>query len=328
MRFPGESEYYRFLCDKEPVSTPGSGKYILLNKFNQPAPQLYKIVEACSQPLPSLLIEEECYPELTVTDTAYLIKLENLITELKSNNSKVVISREIATNAKGNISEIFCNLCALNPSALVFSFEHEGEWWLGATPEVLLKSDGKQLSTMALAGTRIAGTLEPWDKKNIEEQRYVTDFILDSLRAAGLTPEAEKSVTLRAANVEHICTRITAALPADFDLLSLIGTLSPTPAVAGFPRDYALKKIAEIEASERGFYAGTIGIVENKQAALYVILRVMHIDTAGQTKIRVGGGITHQSIPADELAETQNKAKLLFTALSPKILTNKNFIIK
>ena len=75
---------------------------------------------------------------------------------------------------------------------------------MGASPEMLLSSSDGSLHTVALAGTRLAGTEEAWDVKNIEEQELVVDFIMSAME--GLAPEKGSTFTRVAGPVEHLCT--------------------------------------------------------------------------------------------------------------------------
>ena len=51
--------------------------------------------------------------------------------------------------------------------------------WIGATPELLFKVEGKRLTTISLAGTQAFNEYETvkWSAKEIEEQQIVTDYI-------------------------------------------------------------------------------------------------------------------------------------------------------
>jgi len=139
--------------------------------------------------------------------------------------------------------------------------------WIGASPETLLIKKGDSLISMALAGTRPAGTNGEWDKKNIEEQRIVSCFISDKLIENGFMPHPGNTHTYTAGPVEHIRTVFTArdavsdkdaclhkALKTAFDL-------SPTPALAGYPRPESMKAIKAYEDFERGYYGGFCGPV-------------------------------------------------------------------
>lgn len=183
--------------------------------------------------------------------------------------------------------------------------------WMGATPELLADIDGRRLHTMALAGTRTDSS--PWDEKNLREHAMVTDFIADTLRDAGARVSVGRRSTLRWGAVEHLHTPVEATLSAATDTAALLDALSPTPAVAGLPRDKALGQIEALEEHPRRLYAGYIEVADpDGRRRCYVNLRCMNFDPAtGDACIYAGGGITALSEPAAEWDEASAKARPL-----------------
>ena len=67
---------------------------------------------------------------------------------------------------------------------------------MGATPERLISIDKQlNLKTMALAGTqKFNGTLQvKWQEKELLEQQYVTDYILENINDKTTKIETKKS---------------------------------------------------------------------------------------------------------------------------------------
>jgi anthranilate/para-aminobenzoate synthase component I len=76
-----------------------------------------------------------------------------------------------------------------------------------------------------------------------------------------------------------------------------------------------MQLIAEFEAGERGIYSGAIGYVGvDGSVDLGMVIRTIVFE-ANLVRIGVGGGITSDSIPVEELEETRLKAKALLEAL-------------
>ena len=96
--------------------------------------------------------------------------------------------------------------------------------WLGATPETLIKKEGRRFSIMALAGTQnYDGTLEvTWKEKEKQEQQFVTDFIEDQLRPLVETYQISDTETVKAGNLVHLKTMISAQLKPDIILKDVI----------------------------------------------------------------------------------------------------------
>ncbi len=76
--------------------------------------------------------------------------------------------------------------------------------------EQLLKVNGDEIRTVALAGTQVFKEGEIiWESKEKEEQQFVTDFILDSLNDLVTVKIHTEPYTFRAGNIVHIKTDIS-----------------------------------------------------------------------------------------------------------------------
>lgn len=186
--------------------------------------------------------------------------------------------------------------------------------WLTATPELLVSVNKDEVQTVALAGTRIAGQGK-WTEKEKKEQQLVADYIykvIDKHCSQILMEETKEAI---AGNVAHLKTSFTAHL--DSGLWDLVMELHPTPAVCGVPKAKALDFIKVTEAHQRKYYAGFLGPCNmDKETNLFVNLRCAEL-SAGKADLYVGGGITADSVPADEWEETVMKANTLMSVLKP-----------
>jgi isochorismate synthase len=98
-------------------------------------------------------------------------------------------------------------------------------------------------------------------------------------------------------------------------LWELVEALHPTPAVAGQPKDEAIRYIKELEPHDREYYTGFLGpVTKDREMDLFVNLRCMKV-TPEFLALYVGGGITLDSDPADEWEETRLKAESLLQIL-------------
>ncbi|WP_298535725.1 chorismate-binding protein [uncultured Algibacter sp.] len=253
---------------------------------------------------------------------------------------KVVLSRrEEVKLSETNPISIFKNLLDTYKSAFVYCWYHpKVGLWLGATPETLIKIEGKRFSIMALAGTQdYRGTLNvSWKDKEKQEQQFVTDFILNHLKPLVDRFKVSDVETVKAGNLVHLKTIISARLKSEVLLNEVIDGLHPTPAVCGLSRAEAKQFILNNENYNREFYTGFLGElnfetevaprsgwrnIENRAYAvkrnstqLYVNLRCMQIKDK-QGIIYVGGGITESSDPEVEWEETVSKSLVVRNAL-------------
>ena len=243
------------------------------------------------------------------------------ISNSMGSGEKAVLSKVIVRSLDLDITGLFEKLYLRYPYATVFCFySPAASLYIGATPELLLSSHSGTLKSFSLAGTRPVGTSCGWDRKNVEEQRIVTDFISRIFRHNSLSPRISDPFTHRAGAIEHICSLIEADIsvsPFGLDnLRSLLADLSPTPALCGFPKEKALGLIRECERHSRGYYGGYFGFFRSPaDFDLYVNLRSLRYEN-GQIALFAGGGITHLSDPQSEWAETEAKASTLLSVIA------------
>ncbi len=248
----------------------------------------------------------------------YCRQLSGIIAEMRRDGSKTVIARTICGSFHTfNPAEMAAEYFRKFPHCLRFAFSTSGnDWWMGATPELLLQPDRQgRFETRALAGTRAAGTTGPWSTKNLKEHSIVVDDITGRLSAMGIECNTGKRTNMRYGNIEHLLTTIH--INADKERTgTIVGALHPTPAVGGYPRHKAMERIARIETVPRGYYGGTLTYDTPAGAVTYVILRTVHFDKQNWC-IYTGSGVTGDSDACDEWHETAEKAVPLLQALMP-----------
>lgn len=222
---------------------------------------------------------------------------------------KVVLSRKIVLNEQISVVATFQNLIATYPTAFRYLFFHPKiGLWMGATPERLVKINQNQFETVALAGTQLFSESIIWNTKEIEEQQFVTDFIVSEIASKVKNLVVSEPKTIKAGNLAHLKSIITGQLTGDFSALDLIMTLHPTPAVCGLPKESAIDFIQKNEAFNRTYYSGFLGEYNsNNQTDLFVNLRCLEVEN-NTVNIYVGCGITKDSNPEMEFLETENKS--------------------
>lgn len=222
---------------------------------------------------------------------------------------KVVLSRKIVLNEQISVVATFQNLIATYPTAFRYMFFHPKiGLWMGATPERLVKINQNQFETVALAGTQLFSESIIWNTKEIEEQQFVTDFIVSEIASKVKNLVVSEPKTIKAGNLAHLKSIITGQLTDDFSALDLITTLHPTPAVCGLPKDFAIDFIQKNESFDRTYYSGFLGEYNsNNQTDLFVNLRCLEVEN-NAVNIYVGCGITKDSNPEMEFLETENKS--------------------
>ena len=311
-REPEENETHIFQADKAmslPSGTPTIDGFIL-SPFDSKASHIhfYPYIKKLDK-IPQQLSygDEADAPHHGSGD--YEDYVSRAIEEIKKGGCKKIVTADSkVVSCVKPPARLFKVLCGLYPRAFVFLFStEEFGVWIGATPELLLQRRGNRLSTMALAGTRPASEENrPWDEKNVEEQRWVSQHILEVLERNGCAPVAEEPRTQRAGNIEHIMTPITAQCSDGMDIIRVLRKLSPTPALCGTPPDQAMAFIKKNEG-DRALYGGFAGPhLRNGDFQLYVLIRCARLQK-DKAQLFAGGGVTSLSIPLEEKIEIERK---------------------
>ena len=276
--------------------------------------------ELPSNPCPEWDLEEPVVTE----HSEYIDQVQTIKNDISRGCfQKSVLSRIKRVNGQYMhlITQIFEEVCRTHPNAFTYIFKSDSHFWVGASPEPLLRLSEGNTSTVSLAGTRSYSemNMQPvnWTLKEVLEQEYVTKHIHDVLRAFKVRDYRVTSPYVKkAGDLVHLRTDFKFS----FDQISsrvwdFLDTLHPTPAVAGQPKDEAVSYLKKLESHDREYYAGFLGpVVSDKRIDLFVNLRCMKI-TPSYLSLFVGGGITLESDPKDEWDETQLKARSLLNII-------------
>lgn len=260
----------------------------------------------------------EVCPQST-DENLYKKDIKDLSKILGSNRAKAVICRNICGRFNRFApAEMADEYFRQFPSCLRFLFyTPAGGYWMGATPELLLdirrQPQCYTILTRALAGTRHKDCGAEWSEKNLREHAFVADDIRNILKTH-CNDIISHTDNLGYADIEHLCTHFQATMPLTAVPERLIKELHPTPAICGYPRDFALPLIDRFEHYPRNYYAGTITIDLPERVLTYVVLRCVHFEPE-QWAVYTGSGITADSSPDDEWLETAEKAKPLLSVL-------------
>ncbi len=229
---------------------------------------------------------------------------------------KVVLARDVFATAGGPIDAriLLRRLAARYPGCFTFACAN----LVGATPELLVRRVGGEITALILGGTSPRGATPAEDAelgaallasaKNTEEHAYAVASVRDALAplCADLDIPSRPSL-LKLANVHHLGTAVRGTLAMDRSVLSLAGALHPPAAVCGTPAEAALELIRELEHMERGRYAGPVGWVDaNGNGEFGIALRCAELD-GRRARLFAGCGIVADSDPAAEVAETEVK---------------------
>jgi menaquinone-specific isochorismate synthase len=243
--------------------------------------------------------------------------------------AKVVLARDLLVSADVPLDprRLLRRLAARFPDCWTFSVDG----LLGATPELLLRRSGRQLSARVLAGTAPRGAGADDDRlaaqligsaKDRAEHALAVDSLVQALEPFCATLDAPSEPDLLTlANVRHLASDVTGTqrrtgARGRAGLLELVGAVHPTAAVCGTPTPDAAAVISELEGMDRGRYAGPVGWLDARGDGEFgLALRCAELVGDDGARLFAGCGIVAGSDPAAELAETQAKFAAFQAAL-------------
>lgn len=251
--------------------------------------------------------------------SAWQTYLEQSLKEIDDGRlAKVVIARQQPQRVETTLMETMDRLISGYRDSHAFAMHWHKLWFLGASPEQLVRAESGTLAVDCLAGSMARGRTLHEDEalaaalfaseKNRNEHQAVVQFVTDRLKLISQEIEWPDVPTVkRLANVQHLFTPVRAKLNDGKHILDAVSLLHPTPAVGGVPRADALSFIRTHEGWERGYYAGAFGFMDGAgDGVLTVTLRsaAVRYPTA---MLFAGCGIVAGSNVDEEWKETQMK---------------------
>jgi len=317
--------YFKFPFDEKFYSTKQNNntKTVFFKPFDRSEPLHFDgdLIEIDAGNFEKISIESDDLPGSgenyeAETESEYLRNLEKIIEVIKENRlPKLVYSRrKILTDFKEiDLKESFKHLCRSYPNAFRYIFNNGHEAWMGAFSEVLGKFNKAthEFETMSLAGTLPVS--ESWSRKEIEEQKPVSEYIENILKNYSDVIEKSETYDHISGNIKHLRNDFKIKIhPERLD--SLIHDLHPTPAVCGIPKDFCKENIEKFEKYPRELYSGYIKIETTETIQYFVNLRCAKL-YQNAIHLFVGGGITAQSDPHKEWTETELKSEAILKNL-------------
>jgi anthranilate synthase component 1 len=209
----------------------------------------------------------------------------------------------------------------------MFYFDFGGFQVIGASPEILVRVKGEQVTIRPIAGTRRRGATPAEDAaleaelladpKERAEHLMLLDLGRNDVgRVAriGTVDPDEQFLIERYSHVMHIVSNVNGILAEGQDALSALLAGLPAGTVSGAPKVRAMQIIDELEAEKRGVYGGGVGyFASGGDMDICIALRTAVIK--GETLyVQAGGGVVYDSDPASEYQETVHKSGALMQA--------------
>ena len=241
---------------------------------------------------------------------------------------QVVLSQRFETTVTADPFTVYRALRHVNPSPYMYFLRVGGRSIVGASPEMLVRVEGRTAQTHPIAGTRPRGTSADEDahfaaellasEKERSEHVMLVDLGRNDLGRVceyGSVHVPRYMTLERYSHVMHLVSVVEGTLAAGKDRLDALASCFPAGTVSGAPKVRAMEIIAELERDRRGVYAGAVGYLDfagNLDCCITIRTVVME---GGRSRVQAGAGIVADSDPAAEYQETRDKARAVLRAL-------------
>ena len=219
---------------------------------------------------------------------------------------------------------LYRSLRRTNPSPFMFYFNFGDFQVVGASPEILVRVFGNEVTVRPIAGTRKRGATPEEDgaleadllndKKELAEHLMLLDLGRNDagrVSKVGTVRPTEQFIIERYSHVMHIVSNVVGELADDKDALDAFFAGMPAGTVSGAPKVRAMEIIDELEPEKRGIYGGGVGYFSSGgDMDICIALRTALIKN-NKLYIQAGGGVVYDSDPEAEYMETVHKSNAI-----------------
>ncbi|WP_272007304.1 anthranilate synthase component I [Roseovarius sp. ZX-A-9] len=219
---------------------------------------------------------------------------------------------------------LYRSLRRTNPSPFMFYFNFGGFQVVGASPEILVRVFGNEVTIRPIAGTRPRGATPEEDRANeadlMADPKELAEHLMlldlgrndtGKVSKIGTVRPTEKFIIERYSHVMHIVSNVVGELAEDQDALSALLAGLPAGTVSGAPKVRAMEIIDELEPEKRGVYGGGVGYFSaGGDMDVCIALRTAVVKNQ-KLYIQAGGGIVYDSDPESEYMETVHKSNAI-----------------
>ena len=241
---------------------------------------------------------------------------------------QVVLSRRFEAEVSVDAFTVYRALRHVNPSPYMFFIRMGDRSIVGASPEMLVRVEGRHAVTHPIAGTRRRGKTDEEDVRLAEELKRNEKEKAEHVMLVDLgrndigrvcdygTVRVPTFMALeRYSHVMHMVSVVEGQLAEGRDRLDALVSCFPAGTVSGAPKVRAMQIINELEPTSRGLYAGAVGYLDFAGNLDFCIAIRSILLEGGKAFIQSGGGIVADSNPTAEFEETRDKAQAMIRAL-------------
>jgi anthranilate synthase component 1 len=243
---------------------------------------------------------------------------------------KVVLSRRLTRHSEASPLAIYQMLRHLNVSPYMFFLDLPGNLQLiGASPEMMVRLEGRTAEMRPLAGTRPRATDAAHDdalaqellssRKDRHEHSMLVDMALEEMKQVCLPASVRVPTFMRIerhSQVMHLASHVVGEMISGHDAVDLVRACFPVGAVTGVPKTRATEIISRIESVPRGPYGGAVGYFDYSGSMEFCVTIRSIVMQNGVACLQAGCGITEDSDPSAEFEEAECKLRALEQAIA------------
>ncbi|MGH9718059.1 MAG: aminodeoxychorismate synthase component I [Candidatus Acidiferrales bacterium] len=262
--------------------------------------------------------------KLSITRGAYFRKLAAIRRYIEAGDAyQINFTARVGFRSNLDAWKLFTSLFRRHPAPYAAFVNAGSEQIVSLSPEMFLQVRGGRIVIRPMKGTAPRGKLLPDDLaaaewlrasgKNRAENVMIVDLMRNDLGRI-CRPGSVKTTSLfdveRYFSVWQMTSTVQGELAKNCTAESIVRALFPSGSVTGAPKIRAMEIISELERSPRGIYTGSIGYFARDHARFNVAIRTVSLHSR-RGVMGIGGGITHDSSPANEWDECHWKAAFL-----------------
>jgi anthranilate synthase component 1 len=241
---------------------------------------------------------------------------------------QVVPSQRLSAELGVHPFALYRALRVVNPSPYLGYLDLGPVTLVASSPESLVRSDGRRVETLPIAGTRKRG------RDAAEDEALATELLEDAKERAehimlvdlgrndlgrvcefGSVKVTDLMRVERYSHVMHIVSTVEGTLAEGRTPLDALASTLPMGTASGAPKIRAMEIIDELETVRRGPYAGAFGYVSCSGAMDMALTLRTAVVAGGKIHLQAGGGVVADSDPEFEYQESMNKLAALVRAV-------------
>lgn len=224
---------------------------------------------------------------------------------------------------------LFYNLNNLTKAPFSAFYKFDDSYILSGSPERFIKSNGTQILSQPIKGTRKRGKSAQDDKnqgealaqstKDQAENIMIVDLVRNDLNKICQTGSVKVDKLFEIVpfkTVWQMISSISGELKPEVAFPDILKATFPMGSMTGAPKVKAMQLIEKYENMKRGPYSGSLGYWHENKFDLNVVIRsFFYNQKTGVLTFCVGSAIVYDSDPEAEYDEVLLKAEALFKSL-------------